>query len=550
MFKRWSHPLVPALPVLTAGALRVACALCILAAMSEASGSERDVAAPAPAVVVSNAHLLTMSPARPEALALAVDARGRIVYIGDDEGAALEAAGDGARRIDVGGRVVVPGFNDAHVHFGLSMLLGARHGVAIAETTRRRWVRAVAQAAAARPGEAWLFVKTRRLPAGIRRSSDLDFVARPLMVVTARGGLLNHRALAAGRFSSDEAPDGFVRGRLLPAALERAGESLTAAEVRDSALDLLGRLARLGVTSVQLISDERADVFEALRAEGALTARVRLVPLGYRFETPLYDPPARLPAPEWVRIDGVKYFHDDDARMGRFELEEVALHALAAKRRVVLHVLSRGALRSFLDVMEDLEQAHPGAPRLLRVDHGDEASPEEARRLHHLGIMVCSNPSMLPEWRRAAAFPMRTLLDAGVRLCIGSDWVDGHLPSRPLDPMRVLELAATHAGFGTHERISARDALVAYTVGSAAAEGMERDKGSLEVGKLADLVVLSGDPTTTPAENISRIVVLLTMVGGRIVYTADAFAAPSAPPPPPAAGAYVPPSANVQRPRK
>jgi hypothetical protein len=138
---------------------------------------------------------------------------------------------------------------------------------------------------------------------------------------------------------------------------------------------------------------------------------------------------------------------------------------------------------------------------------------------------------MLPEWRRSAAFPMRTLLAAGVRLCIGSDWVGRHLPPRSLSPLDGIQQAVTHGGFGDKERISAADALAAYTAGSAAAEGRD-DKGVLAAGKLADLAVLSEDPTAVPPERIGALEVLMTMAGGRVIYHQAGYAEPNRRPPP------------------
>src|SRR5262249_50329795 len=161
--------------------------------------------------------------------------------------------------------------------------------------------------------------------------------------------------------------------------------------------------------------------------------------------------------------------------------------------------------------------------RLFRVEHADEVTPLQARRLAQLGVIVCSNPSMLPEWRRASAFPMRTLREAGVRTCIGSDWVGRHQPPRALSPLTGVQLAVDHGNFGDKEQISLEDALEAYTVGSAAAEGREDEKGTLAAGKLADLVVLSGDPETQPIDSLH---VMLTMVGGQPVYREPGFAEP------------------------
>jgi predicted amidohydrolase YtcJ len=102
-------------------------------------------------------------------------------------------------------------------------------------------------------------------------------------------------------------------------------------------------------------------------------------------------------------------------------------------------------------------------------------------------------------------------------LCLGTDWL-GDSEARPLAPLANLAIAVTHGGHGTAERITATEALEAYTLGSAYGEGMEREKGSIERGKLADVVLLSRDPTTTLPTEMAQIHVRFTMVGGRIVY--------------------------------
>jgi predicted amidohydrolase YtcJ len=477
------------------------------------------------AVVLANAHALTMSPAQPRASVLAIVGE-RLVYVGDDLAAAKKAAGPGADVIDFGGRTVVPGFDDAHVHFGLSLTLGSDHGVDVPGGSKRAWVAAVEKASAAHP-DGWLFVKTRNLPDGIRRTADLDFIDRPLFVVSARGGVLNKRGLALSGFSPDEAPDGFVRGRELAWALDHVAHALGHRALLDGARAFLAELGRVGITSVQLI-DEFPELFDELRAQGELTARVRFIPLGFRFDTPFYEPTWKGPAPDWVRVDGIKYFHDDGARLSRWELSEIVSRAIASGRHVIVHVLSSHALDTLLDGIEQGTRSLPHAAHLFRVEHADEVTPEEARRLARLGIIVCTNPSMLPEWKRDSAFPLRTLRDAGVRTCIGTDWVGHHLPPRPLAPLESLQLAATHGGFGKKERVSAAEALEAYTVGSATAEGRENDKGVLAPGRLADLVVLSDDPTAVPVEQIAQLEVLLTMVGGQVAFHRPGFAEPIA----------------------
>jgi predicted amidohydrolase YtcJ len=484
------------------------------------------------AVVLANAHVLTMSPAQPRATVVAVVGE-RIAYVGDDLAAAKKAAGPGAPVLDMAGRTLIPGFDDAHVHFGLTLTLGSPDGLDVAQAKKRDWLATVEKQAP--DGRGWLFVKSQRLPAGIRRAADLESIARPLFVVSAHGGVLNRRGLQLAGFSDEEAPDGFVRGRELAYALDRVLQGFTHEALLDGARSFLRDLARVGITSAQLI-DELPDLFEELRRAGELTARVRMIPLGYHFDTFFYEPRWSGPAPEWVRVDGVKYFHDDGARLGRFELSEVVRRSVEGGRRVLVHVLSRGALETLLDGIETHTAQKPEAAKLFRIEHVDEATPEQARRLAKLGIPVCSNPSMIPEWKREGAFPMRTLRDAGVNLCLGSDYVGRHLPARALAPLEGIALAASRK----KEALRPLEALEAYTLGSAAAEGQAAEKGSLEPGKLADLVALSADPTAGAPEEIGKIEVWMTMVGGQIVFRRPGFAEPPPVVPPSTIGPAAP----------
>ena len=498
------------------------------------------------AVVITHAHALTLSPAQPVASTIAI-VDGKVAYAGNDEAAARRAAGPDAEILDVKGQTVVPGFNDAHVHFGLSITVGGALGISVPELPKKAWLAAVTDGARGRPAGQWLFITTPFLPDGVAQARDLDFLGRPVFVVTKRGGLVNHRAMHEARISEKDAPRGFINGREVYAGLDRAIKAQPERTLVDGARDFLAELARLGITSAQLISDELPDLFERFRVAGELTARVRFVPFGYRFDTPIYHSDWRGEAPDWVRVDGVKYFHDDWARITRYELQLIYDAIAKADRRVVVHVLSRHALKTFLDAIERMSAGAPEKARLFRVDHADEVGKPEADRLAKLGIIVCSNPSMLPEWHTDYAFPMHTLAAAGVRTCIGTDWLGRHVPARTLSPLESIQLAVTHGGYGVAERIDSAQALEAYTVGSAAAEGMDAEKGTLAPGMFADLVVLSADPTAVAPNEIGAIEVLLTMVGGRVVYRRGGFGA--APPPSIGSPRPVPPS-TIGAPRR
>jgi predicted amidohydrolase YtcJ len=477
------------------------------------------------ALVLSQARVLTMDPARPSASTLAI-VDDRIAYVGDDLAEARRAAGPDALLLDCGGRTVMPGFNDAHVHFGLSQTLGSTHGLDLPDLPRRDFIARVKEASRRLPDREFLYVKTRSLPDGLRTASRLDFLDRPLFVVSAHGGLLNTAGLKRAGLSATDAPQGFVRGRALAYALERLAKSRPLPRRLEGARALLARFAAVGITSVQLF-DEDPEVFEELRRRGELTVRVRMIPLGFRFDTRLYQPSWRGPEPDWVRVEGVKYFHDDGARLPRSELQSLFDVHVPVGRQIVVHVLSRRALETLLDAVEKMAAAigRPEATRLFRVEHADEVTPREAARLARAGIPVCANPSMIPEWRSASAFPLRTLVESGVSLCIGTDWVGAHDPPRALEPFESVELAVTHGGFlrGQDERLPIADVLRAYTVGSARAEGMGDRKGSLAPGLLADLLVLSADPLTTPAAELASIRPLVTVVGGRIVWRSESL---------------------------
>ena len=476
-------------------------------------------------VILLHAQVLTMNPAQPRATIVGV-VDGKVAYVGDELPAAKKAVGgEPDSIIDCGGHTLMPGLNDAHVHFGLQLTLGSEHGVTLpdgAGQSRAGFRRAVLDAVIGQPGDHLLYILTRDLPIGINHATDLDFVTRPLFVVSSHGGLFNSAGFKLSGLGPEEAPNGFVRGRELAVALDRLAKAQSLGQLLAGARAFLRRCAALGLTSVQLI-DDFPDLFESLRRRGELSLRVRFTPLGFRFDTRLYQPTWTAPAPEWVRLEGVKYFHDDGARLSRLELRSIFDVHVPIGRQVLIHVLSRRALVSLLDTLEALVRALPEgararASRLFRLEHVDELGPGDAERLARLGIPVCSNPSMLPEWRhslRDRAFPLRTLIDAKVRVCIGSDFVGVHTPVRPLDPWFAIGEAVNRTG---PERITVEEALGAYTAGSADAEGLLAEKGTLVAGKWADLVVVSTDPLSVAPTELHRTTTLLTMVGGKIVF--------------------------------
>jgi predicted amidohydrolase YtcJ len=461
----------------------------------------------AAAVVITNANVVTVDAKHPHARCVAIQGE-RITKVGDRDGDC------GKSTIDARGATLVPGFNDAHVHFGLNLTLAK--ATKIPKLPKAEWLDAVRAAAARRPYGAWCIVQTDQLPDGVAHARDLDFIGKPVMVVTRQGALLNTSGKLRAKLDG-AVQHGFVPGRYVAAALDMLTWVQRAPHIVDAALRLELLARENGITSLQIITDEMPKLFEYLREKNELTSRVRFVPLAYRFDTILYEPKWKGPAPLWVRVDGIKYFHEDGAQLSRLELKQIVEFAVQKKLHVVMHVLGRYSLRKLLDAIEAGTKADPAAARLFRVDHADDVPPEDARRIAKLGMVVCANPTLIADWKSPHLGPLRTLLDSGVRLCLGSDWIGEGYP-RSIAPLENLALAVTHAGYGDTERITGAQALEAATLGSAFGEGMEAEKGSIEIGKLADLVLLSGDPTATDPRSLR---VLWTMVGGRVVWRAQ-----------------------------
>jgi predicted amidohydrolase YtcJ len=208
--------------------------------------------------------------------------------------------------------------------------------------------------------------------------------------------------------------------------------------------------------------------------------------------------------------------------------------------QVYTHAIGDGAIKLGLDAYE-AAQAGPGSdgdgPR-NRVEHAEAPDPEDIPRFSKLGVIASMQPLMIyPRdewkgmeglWREYAgekflptAFAIRSLLDTHAVVAFGTDW-----PVVQLNPLLGIRNAVLRqsldgqpgGGYVPAQRISVAEALRAYTVDAAYASRAEAEEGSIEVGKLADVVLFSKNLMEIPANDIPSAEVLLTLVGGKIVY--------------------------------
>lgn len=525
-------------------------------------------ASTAPDTVLLNGKIFTADDVQPWAQALAI--RGdRIVAVGD--ASAIGAlAGPVTRRIELGGRTVVPGFNDAHLHVVPSP---AVHAVAVGDEPSTQQVdEALRTAAAAAPAGMPLLVQIggRVLddPAVTREWLDARVPDRPvrLHAFTGHGTILNSAALAwlgidesiadpeGGRFVRDAA--GRLNGRVEEYAEAMVAGRITALVPKSETTEAYRRLSdeavRLGITSVQLMSYGRrhADsVADVVAAQSPIRWRVIRWPLNEAGQD-LQDGKPHLPPQPSPRVDarGMKWmldgspierlaalrqpYADRPGTSGRLNLstqrlEEVAKWAYGSEDPLAVHAVGDGAIDAYLTALERAGSAEIWRRKRPRLEHGDMLTPDLMPRAQALGVVVVQNPahftlreSLLARFgpeRMQAAQPMKSLVDAGIPVAIGSDG--------PLSPFLNIMFATLHP-VRPSEALTREQAVVAYTRGSAFAELAERDKGHLSPGALADLAVLSADVFTAPPDQLPAMHSVLTLVGGRPAHDAGMWAEP------------------------
>ncbi len=528
-----------------------------------------------PELVVVNAKVHTVDAAKPTAEAVAVCGE-RIARVGST--ADIKAlAGPRTRVIDAEGRLLLPGFNDAHVHLisGADELVGVDLRPAKSEQefvrllgdfaskqAKGRWIQGGYWDHEAWPSHA---LPTHALIDGVTPDNPV-FVQR----LDGHMGVANALALKlAGITRETKSPDGgtIVRdasgdptGVLKDNAMDLVAKAIpadTVDEIMDKARAALKYAASLGVTTIQDITDSAAQLraYQQLRARGELTARIYSIQ-NHGIEGLKAAGVTTLFGDEWIRVGGLKLFADGSMGSGTaafFEpytddpstsglliqspeaLKQAIFDADAAGFQVVVHAIGDRANAIVLDALEQLQRERGARDRRPRIEHAQVVRAADKPRFAALGVIASIQPSHCIDdmrWsekrigheRSAIAYNFKSFVDAGVHIAFGTDWY-----VEPLNPMLGLYAAVTRqypdgtppGGWFPAEKITMTQAIEFYTLGSAYAEVAERDKGSITEGKLADMVLLSKDVFTIAPREILDTRPVLTIVGGRIVYASE-----------------------------
>lgn len=449
-------------------------------------------------LLLVNGKVWTEDPARPEAQAVAISG-GTILAVGGD--AELKRlAGPHTRIVDLHGRRVTPGFNDAHVHFtgGGDALAGVQLGDADSPDVFRARIAAFART---QPKGAWLrnggWDHQRWSPAVLPTHQLIDDVTpdNPVLLWRTDGHMAFANALAmklagvdrntpdvpGGEIVRDAtgAPTGIFKDAAT-ALIESKMPPLTERELDGALTAAMAEAARHGVTSVQNMADSADDPdsqrdfreFQTFERAGRLTVRI-YASRGLRHWSSLAEAGVQAPfGSDTLRMGDLKAFADgaigsQTAWMERpFEgssyrgLQSVDLQhreqmfammqgADRAGLQLVIHAIGDQANRDILDLFEQVAQADGPADRRFRIEHAQHVDRDDFKRFARLGVIASMQPyhaiddgrwveAVIGHERSRTSYAWRSMLDSGVVLAFGSDW-----PVAPLDPILGIYAAAT-----------------------------------------------------------------------------------------------------------
>jgi hypothetical protein len=524
-------------------------------------------------LVLSNGVIYTGDVKKPRVEAVAI--RGERIVAAGTSKEIKKWVGSGTRVVDLKGRFAMPGFNDAHVHLasgGMGKLAVDVSGTrSLAEFQQR--VRA--RLKDYKPGE-WItggrwdhtlwpeqrFPTRQDLDAvskdhpmffsrvdghvAVANSKALELAGITRSTPNPRGGEIERDASGeATGMLKEGAAQGLVTRRIPPLSPEqrRRGIELAFAEATHD-----------GVTSIQDNSGwDDFLIYQQLKKEGKLTVRVTEW-------LPFTAPVARLEelrktggtSDLWVRTGALKGivdgalggrtaallapYTDEPSSSGILIIDAERLKQMAVERdkagfQIALHAIGDKANRVSLDAFAAALAANGKRDSRHRIEHAQIIAPGDISRFAQLGVIASMQPchqttdsrwagKRLGPERSKGAYAWKSLQSTGARLAFGTDY-----SVEPINPMRGLFACVSREIDGQpgstwepQEKISLDDCIRAYTQGSAYAEFAEKEKGQIVPGQVGDVVVLSADVTKIPPAQILKTEVMMTIVGGRVVY--------------------------------
>jgi predicted amidohydrolase YtcJ len=516
-------------------------------------------------IVLINANVLTMNSAHPNAEAVSVR-EGKIEKVGSE----MEIApyiGASTKVFDLKGKTVIPGFADTHAHvsdFGRLARIDLNGTKSITEIKERiksdlfqasegKWIL----------GMGWdqAVLEEKRYPT----RGDLDEVSPKNPIVLYHKFecicILNTKALEMARITKETQPPsggiivkdmktGELNGVLKDNATNLVWTVIPEPkedEIVETTALAFSRFLKAGITSVHWMVNSASEVkvIQRMKNENKVPLRVYLI----IHSSIMNDVKDIILNKDFeggnVKIGGFQVFNDgslaartaallqpytdEQSTSGKLfktqaEINELASKIIQTNHQLVIHANGDAGVDAALKAIEVTLGQTPENNTRPRIEHASLLNNELIKRIKNLGVVVSMQPpSIISEFEVWSAydrignerarwlFPLRSLTEAGVYIGAGSD-----CPMEPINPLIGIQVAVSRKHV-TEERITPDQALRLYTINAAYLSSEESIKGSIEPGKLADLTVLSKDPTNVPPDQIQDIQVEMTIVGGKIV---------------------------------
>ena len=550
-------------------------------------------AAQAPDVIYYNASIITMSSAQPSAQALAIRAD-RFSAVGSNSDI-LKTAGPRTQKIDLGGRCVVPGIIESHVHPIGAALSEIDGPVPVIHSISELKDYIQTQDKKLPPGRLIFVPKVystrladHRYPTryeldqagsnGREVVADNGYAAVVNSVLLKKLGITRDTPQPGnGRIVKDAGgePTGLILGAPQILRSVRSARPVTDKDRLWALKSMLARYNSVGITSI-IDRAEGPDGFrdyQTLHRSGELTARSNITYLIQAQGTPaqVRSEIERIPfttgwGDNWVRVGSLKTIADGGILIGTAYLREpygphtqiygfvdpnyrgvlsvpgenlfeMAMTAAELGWQMTAHTTGGGATDVLLDAYENANRTTPLRDRRFTVTHGNFPNASAIARSKQLGVVYDIQPFWLyldgpaikdvfgPE-RMKDFQPLRSLFDAGIVVGGGSDHMirfDPREATNPYHPFLGMWIAVTRKMVDGHvlnpeQRITRMEALKMWTWNGAYLSFEEKEKGSIEPGKLADLVVISKNFATCPEDQIREIEALRTVIGGKVVY--------------------------------
>jgi predicted amidohydrolase YtcJ len=505
-------------------------------------------------IILKNANIITMDASRPRAELLAVDGDSIFFVGGNSELERL--TGSSTKVIDCAGRTVVPGFNDAHLH--LFSFIRKLMSIDLSPASVRSVEdikEIVRQKALATPPGTWIsgtdynefYLKGNRCPT----RWDLDEVAPAHPIV------LSHRSLHACVLNSLALSLASINAETPEPPGTRIERDLTTGEPNGILINMLNYIRSEvmppfsdeeitegvslanqyflshGITSFQEATAsndiKRWETVCNLRLQGDLQSRITMMagsPYWQEFQKRNLKTGS---GDNLMQLGAVKIMLEVQPEQS--ELDALALECHKAGFQLAFHAIAEETVASSTTALEYVNKHSPTSGRRHRIEHCGECPPALLERLKKMGAVIVTQPPFIhysgerylatvPESQQPWLYRIKSPLEKGMVVAGSSD-----APVVPASPLVGIYASVTRRAESgqvllPEERISPEQALSLYTTNAAYASSEEKIKGSLSPGKLADIVILSDDPTRVPPEKIKEIKVEMTIIGGEVVWEA------------------------------